>query len=73
MPAVIAKEKTERKFNARMLSRRLDFAKFLLVQTTVPLETIAADCGWKSETAFTNDFQYRVGVTPLHYRNWHQC
>jgi transcriptional regulator GlxA family with amidase domain len=72
MPTM-AKANVKRKFNGEMLIRRIDYAKFLLTQTSVPLEKIAVDCGWKSERTFTVVFRHSVGVTPVHYRNWHQC
>ena len=53
-------------------NRRLDYARYLLTQTREPFEKIAADCGWPSERAFIAVFQIEVGVTPTHYRSWHQ-
>jgi transcriptional regulator GlxA family with amidase domain len=70
--SVIAKANAKRKSNGEMLNRRIDYAKFLLTQTNVPLETIAADCGWKSERAFAAVFRHSTGVAPAYYRNWHQ-
>ena len=54
------------------LNQWLEYAKYLLVQTAKPIQRVAADCGWKSEKAFAAVFQQDVGVTPAHYRNWHQ-
>jgi transcriptional regulator GlxA family with amidase domain len=51
---------------------RLDYAKFLLVQTKEPLPKIAETCGWSSEQKFCDYFHAAVGVSPLHYRDWHQ-
>lgn len=65
--------KETKNFGAERLNKRIDYAKYLLVQTLEPLKTVAADCGWKSERAFASAFERRVGVTPVHYRNWHQC
>lgn len=50
----------------------IDRAKFLLTQTSVPIPVIATDCGWQNEHVFATVFEQSVGVTPLHYRNWHQ-
>jgi transcriptional regulator GlxA family with amidase domain len=69
----ITKDMREGKFNEQIFERRLDYAKFLLTQTSAPVKIIAAECGWKSERAFSVVFQTEVGVTPGHYRNWHQC
>ncbi|HEY8558855.1 MAG TPA: helix-turn-helix domain-containing protein [Pyrinomonadaceae bacterium] len=65
-------ETTKRKIDDRILERRLDRARFLLTETSESLETVAADCGWRSETAFAADFERRVGVAPARYRRWHQ-
>ncbi|MDQ4120290.1 MAG: helix-turn-helix domain-containing protein [Acidobacteriota bacterium] len=54
------------------LNQRLDYAKYLLIKTVEPIERVAADCGWTNEKAFAAIFQQNVGVTPAHYRNWHQ-
>ena len=54
------------------LTERLDFARYLLVQTVESLETIAARCGWGSRKMFTDAFHTQVGVSPEDYRRWHQ-
>ena len=51
---------------------RLDYARFLLVQTKQPLSRIAEICGWPNEESFDESFQNEVGVTPAHDRVWHQ-
>jgi transcriptional regulator GlxA family with amidase domain len=70
--SVIAEANAKRKFNGKILDRRIDYAKFPLTQTNVPLETIAANCGRKSEAAFAAVFRRGTGVAAVHYRNWHQ-
>jgi transcriptional regulator GlxA family with amidase domain len=64
--------KEAKKFEVHKLNRRLDYAKYLLVQTAEPFEKIAANCGWTSEKAFISVFQKQVGVSPVNYRRWHQ-
>ena len=54
------------------LEKRLNYAKYLLVQTAEPVDEIALNCGWKSQKIFTYVFQKKVGVSPKHYRKWHQ-
>ncbi len=70
--ATIANEKTGSIFDDENAVPQIDYAKFLLTQTSVPIETIATDCGWQNEKVFATVFERRVGVTPVHYRNWHQ-
>lgn len=55
------------------LTERLDFARYLLVQTHEPFESIAARCGWANRKMFADAFQICVGVSPEDYRRWHQC
>ncbi len=50
----------------------IDYAEFLLVYTAEPLEKIAESCGWVNLESFIEIFESEVGVTPQHYRNWHQ-
>lgn len=64
-------ENEQRGFDREKLERRLDYARYLLTQTFEPLGKIAAECGWKSESDFAAVFQKSVGVTPVHYRQWH--
>jgi transcriptional regulator GlxA family with amidase domain len=64
--------KSTNELNREKLERRLDYARYLLTETVEPFDRIAANCGWSSEKAFANSFQRQIGVTPAHYRNWHQ-
>ncbi len=70
---VATREKTKRKNIDRTIGQRLDYARFLLTQTPLPLGKVAADCGWINEKSFAAAFARRVGVTPARYRAWHQC
>jgi transcriptional regulator GlxA family with amidase domain len=67
-----AQIKARKKIEDRDFNQRLDYARYLLTQTAEPLEKIAANCGWASEKAFAAVFQIEIGVTPTHYRSWHQ-
>lgn len=66
------KIKARKKIEDDDFKRQLDYARYLLTQTPESLKKIAANCGWQSERAFAAVFQIEVGVTPAHYRNWHQ-
>ncbi len=51
-----------------VLNRRLERAKSLLQKTLMPLVSIAAACGFSSQTHMTDLFRFHLGKTPLHYR-----
>jgi len=70
--SVIGYEKTEVVYDGEESASQIDYAKFLLTQTSVPIPVIATGCGWQNERIFATVFEQSVGVTPLHYRNWHQ-
>lgn len=58
-------------FERNIVKSLIDYAKYLLVNTTKPLENIAKSCGWADLESFTEFFQKEVGVTPHRYRQWH--
>jgi len=64
--------KAKKKIEDEDFKQRLDYARYLLTQTAEPVEKIAGNCGWQNESAFAAVFQIEVGVTPAHYRSWHQ-
>jgi len=47
---------------------RIERAKLLLQTSTLPLSTIAADCGFHSRFHFARAFRQDVGVAPSRYR-----
>ncbi|MGE8497971.1 MAG: helix-turn-helix domain-containing protein [Pseudomonas sp.] len=51
-----------------LLSRRLQRARELLRQGTLPLGDIALACGFASASHFSNRFRQAFGATPGHYR-----
>lgn len=65
-------EKAGNVYDGEESAPQIDYAKFLLTQTNVPIPVIATDCGWQNEQVFALVFERSVGVTPVHYRNWHQ-
>lgn len=55
-----------------VLEQRVDYAKYLLTQTDLPLVEIALRCGCANQSHFTTVFKQNLGVTPKRYRDWHQ-
>lgn len=51
-----------------LLRARLDEAVRRLEETDLPLATIASECGYYDQSAFTRQFQRAVGMTPGAYR-----
>ena len=47
---------------------RIDRAKMLLESGTLPLKTIASQCGYSSSDVLRRAFIKRVGITPSMYR-----
>ena len=47
---------------------RIDLACKLLRQTDVPISSVALDCGYGDQAAFTRQFRRSVGLTPGAYR-----
>ena len=70
--ATITQEMTNSIGSREESAARIDYAKFLLTQTSIPLDVIATGCGWQNERVFARVFESSVGVSPAHYRNWHQ-
>ena len=51
-----------------LIRTRLDEAMRRLDDTDLPLATIAGECGFYDQSAFTRQFQRAVGLTPGAYR-----
>lgn len=51
-----------------VINSRVEYAKFMLTTTDIPVARIAETCGYKSYVHFTKQFKCRVGVTPSQYR-----
>jgi PAS domain S-box-containing protein len=47
---------------------RLDYAKGLLADKSIPVARVAHACGYADHSAFSRRFLKRVGVTPTEYR-----
>ncbi|RKF18046.1 AraC family transcriptional regulator [Alginatibacterium sediminis] len=48
---------------------RLGLALHLLQSTALPIGSIASDCGYQSQSRFTQRFKHRFGLTPSELRN----
>jgi transcriptional regulator GlxA family with amidase domain len=68
----VMRVKAVKKLPNKNLHRRLDYARYLLTQTSEPIKRVAINCGWTNEKTFAAVFRTVVGVTPTHYRRWHQ-
>ena len=51
-----------------LLSARIERAKTLLSQTSLPIPEIAASCGYKFPAHFRNAFRAATGLNPLAWR-----
>ncbi len=54
--------------HAFLLSRRIEYAKHLLKNSSVKLTKVAFDCGFTGSSQFTNIFKKYTGRTPSQYR-----
>ena len=55
-----------------ILSRRIDHAKKMLLSTECPINEIAFDSGFNSETALYRAFKIRTGFSPSQWRIYKQ-
>ena len=51
-----------------LITQRLHHAGMLLANTTMPIEEIAAACGYSTASFFIRQFKQHVHTTPLQYR-----
>ena len=59
---------TGRTPHALVQALRLEHAKDLLVDTTLPVEAIGARCGWQDASSFRRLFARQVGMAPAAWR-----
>lgn len=52
-----------------MIHGRLEYAKYLLQNSALPLSAIAEACGYEHDTHFMRQFKKFVGITPGQFRN----
>lgn len=62
------KEQYGMTFREKLLQTRLDRASWLLRHTELPVEEIAGEVGYRSESAFFQVFRKHFGMTPEKYR-----
>lgn len=62
------KRTTGRSILQELLSARIERAKALLSQTSLPIPEIAASCGYKFPAHFRNAFRAATGLNPLAWR-----
>lgn len=63
------KKETGISFKNYIILKRIEVAKNLLQNTTLPINTIAANVGYGNYSYFTRLFKKITGVTPIEYRN----
>lgn len=61
--------KTGRTFKEHLTEARLERVATLLKTSDQPISTVAAACGWHSQTVFYQKFRDRYGCTPREYRD----
>jgi AraC family transcriptional regulator len=54
--------------HAWIASQRIDLARTLLRETTLPIEAIAAQCGYANASHFGHRFRTALGAAPLAFR-----
>ena len=52
-----------------VLEQRLDYGKYLLTETNLPLVEISLRCGCSNQSHFTTVFKQFLGITPKRYRD----
>lgn len=52
-----------------MINGRLEYAKYLLENSSLPIGTVAKECGYENETHFMRQFKKFVGKTPSQYKS----
>ena len=55
-------------FKTDLINMRLEYAKSLIEETSLPFEEIACQCGYSNEIHFYRQFKAKVGITPREYR-----
>lgn len=66
------KQETGYTLSEYIKNERITLAKNLLLQTNLPVSTIAENTGYYSVAYFSATFRQTVGVTPREYRNTHK-
>jgi len=51
-----------------IIQMRIDYAKYIITTTNIPIERIADICGYTNEVHFYRQFKKSTGSTPSKYR-----
>lgn len=65
----IVQNATGKNFKDVIRDMKMERAKMLLRDTTLPVERIAMECGYENASSFTRIFKQTVGVSPRAYRH----
>ncbi len=52
-----------------LIQTRINYAKFVLKTTNIPIKEIGFNCGFRTESSFCTTFRKWVSMTPSEYRN----
>jgi len=55
-----------------IVSKKVDKAKTMLAETTIPITQISFELGFKSHSNFCSIFKKATGKTPENYRKWYE-
>ncbi len=55
-----------------VLDKKIEKAKTLLTETTIPITQVSFELGFKSHSNFCSVFKKSTGKTPEGYRKWHE-
>jgi AraC-like DNA-binding protein/CheY-like chemotaxis protein len=55
-----------------IIDKKIEKAKTLLVETTIPIVQVSFDLGFKSHSNFCANFKKATGKTAENYRKWHE-
>lgn len=54
-----------------IIDKKIEKAKTLLIETTIPVRQVSFDMGFKSHSNFCSIFKKATGKTPENFRKWH--
>ena len=50
-----------------LISQRINYAKNLLQNKSIPIKEVAALCGYQNQLYFSNDFRKHTGCSPREF------
>lgn len=51
-----------------LMKKRLDMAKGLLINTSLPVSEVGLECGFENTTHFSRVFREKIGIAPMQFR-----